>query len=82
VLGFETDALNNTLRWRLPAQTGAGVRRLAMGQATISAVTESDEQGRRLNIQTDRSFTLIAISDDGKERTFACPAGASTWLVG
>ena len=82
VLGFEADALTNTLRWRLPAESGAGVRRLAMGQTTISAVCEDAPGGaRKLNIESNRAFTLEIYPPKGKVQIFACPAGASVWTV-
>ena len=82
VLGFEAGAMANTLRWRLPSESGAGVRRLAMGQTTVSAVCEDAPDGaRKLNVESNRAFTLVVHPPKGKPQQFACPAGASTWMV-
>jgi hypothetical protein len=79
VLGFEADALENTLRWRLPAENGTGVRRLPMGQATISAWCESgDQDRRRLRIETDREFMLEVHTPDRKVERMTCRAGSNT----
>lgn len=81
LLGFQPDAMRNTLRWRLPQQNGAGIRRLPMGQATITAICEGNEQGRLLKVETDYAFTLEVVTPNGKTHRLACQAGASSWPV-
>lgn len=77
ILGFEPDALHNTLRWAPPDEELAGIRRLALGAATVSVECRRGATGvRTVQVQTDRPFTLeIALA--GRRLRRDCPCGST-----
>jgi len=80
IIGLQPDALHNTLRWTLPDEETIGVRHLALGPATIALCCHKTDHGRRIDIETDRRFTLEIAHGDGwmsKE----CPPGRSQWVI-
>ena len=70
LLGLEADALHNTLRWNPPTGPVAGIRKLALGPATISVV----QRGGAIEVETDRPFTL-----DVRGHRYECPRGRSNY---
>jgi len=75
ILGFEPDALNNTLRWAPPDEELAGIRRLALGPATVSVECRRGAGGvRSVQVSTDRQFTL-EIELAGRRIRRECPCG-------
>jgi hypothetical protein len=81
ILGFEPDALHNTLRWAPPDEELAGVRRLALGPATVSVECRRGADGARsVQVQTDRPFTL-EIELAGHRIRRDCPHGSTQFEV-
>jgi hypothetical protein len=77
LLGFQPDALNNTLRWTPPDEPLSGIRNLAMGPATISVRCTQDAEGKAwIDVDTNRPFTLD-LRWKGATRAVACPGGHS-----
>lgn len=78
IIGLQADALNNTLRWQLPAESGLGVRNLPFGPATVSAVYHVGGDGkRRIEVDSDRAFTLEVITA-GQTTRHPCACGHTT----
>jgi len=65
LLGIEADALTNSVRWTpIPGET-MGLKRLAMGEATISLL-QSQEGGRDIiTVDSDQPFTLVLVDSLG-----------------
>ncbi len=75
LLGVEADALHRTVRWTpLPGETN-GLKRLAMGDATISLVQVHDDGGDHITVSTDRPFTLELVDATGKVTVHAIAVG-------
>ena len=74
LLGFEADALANTLRWNPSADETSGVRRFPLGPATVSVVQTHSAKRTVIDVETDRSFTL-ELTRHGQTRRIACPIG-------
>ena len=65
LLGIEADALRSTVRWSpIPGET-MGIKRLALGDATISLMQTHADDGDRISVTTDRPFTLELVGSDG-----------------
>jgi hypothetical protein len=82
ILGFEPDALHNTLRWTPPPDEEiVGIRRLALGAATVSAECRRGADGtHHVDVQTDRPFTL-EIDLGGCRIRRDCPFGSTQFDV-
>jgi hypothetical protein len=81
VLGLEPDALNNTLRWNLPDEPVAGVRRLPLGPATVSVEGRRRPDGAMdVEVSTDRPFTL-EVQWRGGIRRHDCPCGVTRLVL-
>ena len=68
LLGLEVDALHDTVRWNPPVGQAAGIRKLALGETTISL----SHRNGLIEVETDRSFTL-----EVRNRRYPCPIGRS-----
>jgi hypothetical protein len=65
LLGIEADALRQVVRWTpIPGET-MGVKRLAMGPATISLLQQSDAGRDVITVDTDRPFALELVDAQG-----------------
>jgi glycogen debranching enzyme len=66
LLGIEPDALSQTVRWTpIPGET-LGLKRLALGPATISLL-QGREQGKDvITVATDQPFTLELVDAQGQ----------------
>lgn len=61
VLGFQVDAPNQTLTWRLALTEHNGIKRLHIGANTISLIAEpraSDDERPHITVQAEQPFTL------------------------
>ncbi len=77
VIGLRPDALTQTLRWTLPDGPGWGAERIPLGPATIDVRLE---EGRRIAVSTDRTFTL-EIQDGAHVRRRVVAAGDWRWAL-
>jgi hypothetical protein len=81
VIGLRLDALHNTIYWRLPDEEHIGVKHLSFGPATVTLRCHRDSATCRVEVDTDRRFTLV--TDDGTGPvTHACPVGRSEFVLG
>lgn len=75
IIGIEADALHRTLRWHISEEQRIGIRKFPLGNATIDAVYQRDDEGRwGIDVDTDRPFTLEVFAQ-GRSRCFECSAG-------
>ncbi len=75
LLGIEPDALHQSVRWTpLPGEP-MGIKRLALGPATISLL-QSQEQGHDLiTVTTDQPFTLELVDAKGQSTSHRLARG-------
>lgn len=81
VIGIEADALANKITWTLPEQDSIGIRRLALGDNTVSLVQRISGNGRQIEVSAELPFTL-EMRVNGKMKAIQCPAGNSSHAVG
>ncbi len=80
LIGVEPDAIARRIRWTVPDEPGLGVRNYPLGDATVSLIRSTADDGRRLEIQTDRAIT-VEIIHDGKTNDLACNPGRTEHLL-
>jgi glycogen debranching enzyme len=82
LLGVEADALHRTVRWTPLTGETNGLKRLAMGDATISLVQVHDDGGDHITVSTDRPFTLELVDAAGKLAVHAIAVGETRIVPG
>ena len=73
IIGLQPLALSNTLRWCPPDEELIGVRNFPFGPATLSLCCRRTPQGPRVEVETDRRFTLELRHGDGWVRHECLP---------
>ncbi len=80
IIGLQPLALSHTLRWCPPDEEIIGVRRLPLGPASLSLCCRRTPQGRRVEVETDRRFTLEIVHGDGWVKR-ECLPGQTVFVV-
>jgi hypothetical protein len=66
LLGIEPDALRQTVRWTpMPGET-MGIKRLALGPATIDLLQQREQGKDIITVTTDQPFTLELVDAQGQ----------------
>lgn len=69
VLGFECDANNKHLTWRIKRKDRHGIKNLHFGSICVSAIYEpTNEKGKIITITTNQSIELILIHKGKKQK--------------
>jgi hypothetical protein len=79
LLGIEPDALARTVRWTpMPGET-MGIKRLALGPATIDLLQQRVHGQDQYSVSTDQPFTLELVDAQGQVTTHHIGIGATVF---
>ena len=82
ILGFDIDAPENKITWRLYPSNVHGIRNLYFGDNRVSLLAKREHgDSYHLEISAKKTFTLITFIDKVKEK-HTIPAGSSNFTIG
>lgn len=76
LIGVQPNALNRSIRWIVPDESGMGVRNYPLGPATVSLIRNLTDGKPQVEIQTDLPIT-VELDHAGKQTKLDCPAGVT-----
>ena len=82
ILGFDVDAPENKITWRLYPSDVHGIRNLYFGDNRVSLLAQKKNRGTyHIEINAEKTFTLVTFIGEVKER-HTIPAGTSSFTIG
>ena len=82
ILGFDVDAPENTITWRLYPTDVHGIKSLYFGDNKVSILAQREHKGvYHLEINAQKNFTLITFIGEVKE-IHTVPTGISSITIG
>jgi hypothetical protein len=81
ILGFDVDAPENKITWRLYPSDVHGIRNLYFGDNRVSLLAQKENRDTyHLEINAEKTFTLVTFINEVKER-HTIPVGASNFTI-